>query len=285
MTATVLERKEATVPVASMMSMFDPIYVGIDEYRQPVYTTIMYRNLLAGGEPGGGKSGLLNTIVSHAALSTDCDLVLLDGKLVELGPWRDVADIFVGPSLAEAIAVLERLRIVLNTRYEWLDSFRAAGQVRRKIVKDDGVKAILTVIDELALYSATEGSKQEQEHFVSLLRDLVSRGRAAAMPVVAATQRPSHDIIPTSLRDLFGYRAAFRCTTPNSSDIVLGHGWAAQGYSAQDISPVNQGECLLITEGGLPRRTKVCYLTDTHIRDIADQAEMIRRPSAFGGGL
>jgi DNA segregation ATPase FtsK/SpoIIIE, S-DNA-T family len=43
---------------------------------------------------------------------------------------------------------------------------------------------------------------------------------------VAATQRPSFDIIPTSLRDLSGY--AFRCTTPNSSNI---HGWAEQGYT------------------------------------------------------
>ena len=39
--------------------------------------------------------------------------------------------------------------------------------------------------------------------------------------LVAATQRPSADVIPTRLRDIFGYRAAFRCTTDSSSDIIL----------------------------------------------------------------
>ena len=93
---------------------------------------------------------------------------------------------------------------------------------------------------------------RNRRQFVSLLRDLVARGRAAAMPVVAATQRPSVDIIPKSLRDLFGYRAACRCTSTGSSDIILGDGWSGAGFSATDISPVNPGEALLIAEGGIP---------------------------------
>ena len=58
-----------TIPVGPMLSMFDPIYVGIDEFGQPVDIRIIYKNLLAAGEPGGGKSGLLNTLAAHAALS------------------------------------------------------------------------------------------------------------------------------------------------------------------------------------------------------------------------
>ena len=57
------------------------------------------------------------------------------------------------------------------------------------------------------------------------------------MPVLAATQRPSVDIIPKSLRDLFGYRAAFRCTSTGSSDIILGDGWSHAGFSATGIAP------------------------------------------------
>src|SRR3954447_15721402 len=90
--------RDAPVPVGSL-SMFDPLFLGIDEFGQPVYLDLVFHNILAGGEPGGGKSGLLNTITAHAALSTDCRLVLMDGKLVELGPWRHVADEFVGPDL------------------------------------------------------------------------------------------------------------------------------------------------------------------------------------------
>jgi len=97
------------------------------------------------------------------------------------------------------------------------------------------------------------------------------------MPVVAATQRPSVDIIPKSLRDLFGYRAACRCTSTGSSDIILGDGWSGAGFSATDISPVNPGEALLIAEGGIPQRIKAAYLSDTDIRALADYAAWTRR--------
>jgi len=261
------------VPVGPTLSMFDPVYLGIDEYGAPVYVELVYRNLLAGGEPGGGKSGLLNVIAAHAALSVDTRLVLFDGKLVELGNWSDVADEFVGPDLDHAITTLRRLQQVMNNRYMWL---RAQG--RRKITAQDRLSVITVIVDEIAFYSATIGEKKDQDTFVALLRDLVARGRAAAIPVVAATQRPSFDIIPTSLRDLFGYRAAFRCTTPNSSNIVLGHGWTERGYNAMDIPPTNQGAYLLLAEGGIPRLVKGAYLSDEHIQAVADYAAWTRRP-------
>ena len=95
--------------------------------------------------------------------------------------------------------------------------------------------------------------------------------------MVAATQRPSSDIIPTSLRDLFGYRLAFRCTTESSSDIVLGHGWAARGYSSNTIDPNNQGCGLLIAEGGIPALVKAAYLENADIIRVADYAAWTRR--------
>ena len=99
------------------------------------------------------------------------------------------------------------------------------------------------------------------------------------MPVVVATQRPSWDIIPASLRDLFGYRAAFRCTSLNSSNIILGQGWAEQGYNAADIAPTNQGAAYLLAEGGYPRRLKAAWLSDADIYTIADYAAYLRRPT------
>jgi hypothetical protein len=60
------------------------------------------------------------------------------------------------------------------------------------------------VIDEIALYVATLGTRDQGEEFQILLRDVVARGRAVGIPVVGATQRPSADIITTSLRTSSG---------------------------------------------------------------------------------
>ena len=261
-----------TVPVGPLLSMYDPIFIGVDEFGAPVYTKLIYRNLLAAGEPGGGKSGLLNILTAHAALSVNTRLVMFDGKQVELGMWDDLADEFVGPDLDHALITLRRLQKVMDNRYSWLRAHR-----RRKIDPTDRISVILAIFDEIALYSTVLGTEAQQREFVSLFRDLVARGRAAAMPVIAATQRPSVDIIPKSLRDLFGYRAAFRCTSSGSSNIILGDGWSEAGFTATDISPLNQGEALLIAEGGIPQRIKVAYLTDTDISALADYAAWTRR--------
>ena len=77
--------------VAPSVSVFDPVHLGADEFGHPVRVPLIYRNMLIGGEPGGGKSTLLNLLVAHAALSLDCRLCLLDGKQVELGQWEDCA--------------------------------------------------------------------------------------------------------------------------------------------------------------------------------------------------
>ncbi len=264
------------------LSMFDPIRIGRDEFGLPLLIRVIYKNLLAAGEPGSGKSGLMNTLTAHAALSDRSRLVLFDGKQVELGMWDEVADEFVGPDLDKAIVTLLRLQRVMDNRYAWLRARR-----RRKIEPADGLTVITAVFDEIALFSTVLGTEQQQRLFVTLLRDLVARGRAAGIIVIAATQRPSVDIIPKSLRDLFGYRAAFRCTSTGSSDIILGDSLSGQGYDATSILPTSQGEALIIAEGGTPVRMRGDYLTDTEIDTLAEYAAWKRvqdnpgRPALF----
>ena len=254
-------------PRPAACSIYEPISLGIDENAAPVEVTLIDRNMLLAGEPGSGKSGGLNRIAAHAVQAPDCRVWLMDGKRVELGLWRRAAERFIGPDLDDAIDALGALQAEMDRRYDQLDD---GG--RRKITPGDGNDAIMVLVDELAYYSATAGDRKDRERFSTLLRDLVARGRAAGVIVVAATQRPSHDIIPTSLRDLFGYRLAFRCTTETSSDIILGHGWAARGYDASQIDPANRGVGWLLAEGGIPRRMRCTWLTDAEITDIARKA-------------
>jgi S-DNA-T family DNA segregation ATPase FtsK/SpoIIIE len=259
------------VELGPALSIFDPVHVGIDEFGQPVRLPLIYRNMLIGGEPGAGKSALLNALVAHAALSLDCRLCLLDGKQVELGQWRKCADAFVGPHIAQALALLTRVQTMTDNRYAYLLDCE-----RRKIGPADVFTPYVIAVDEIAYYSATTGDKKQREEFSALLRDLVARGRAVGIIIIAATQRPSSDIIPTSLRDLFAWRFAGRCTNDSSSDIVLGHGWAQRNWSANAISPNNPGCGLLIAEGGSPQLVKTAYLDDRTCAAIAAYAATLR---------
>lgn len=271
----------STVPVGPLLSLYDPIYAGRDETGNPVYLPLMYRNMLVAGVPGSGKSVFVTGIVAHAAMSIDTRLVLFDGKEVELGPWRHVADEFVGKNIDHALRVLRRLRAVLNNRLTYL-----LIQGRKKITRQDRLQVILVVIDELAYYSATIGTPDQQRDFLMLVRDLVARGRAVGMPVVAATQRPSGadnpPIITASLRDLFAYRAAFRCTTPSSSDLILGNGWAADGYDARSINDADEGVYYLLAEESRPVKVRAPWYSDTDVHAIAGYAAAIRATTNTG---
>jgi DNA segregation ATPase FtsK/SpoIIIE, S-DNA-T family len=259
-----------SIPVAPL-SIWDPVHLGTDELGRRVQVTLAERNMLIGGEPGGGKSVALQLIVAHGALSADCRLILIDGKRVELGLWRDCAEKFIGPSIDDAIDTLRWLQEQIDERTDEL----LARQLR-KITPDLGWPVYLVPVDEVAYYSATVGTSVQQKEFNACNRDIVARGRAPGIIPVEATQRPSADIIPTSLRDLFGYRWAFRCSTEASSDTILGHGWANMGFTATEIDPKARGVGWLRAEDGIPRRIKAAYLTDEDIIHLAAWAAQAR---------
>ncbi len=145
-------------------SIWDPIHLGTDEMGRPVYVTLAERNMLFGGEPGGGKSGALQLPVAHGALSLDCHLILIDGKRVELGLWRGCAERFIGPSIDDAIDTLGWLQQMIDERTEWLLDHR-----KRKITKAMGWPraAALLGIDG-------DGTGCEQSHLAAVVSALLA---------------------------------------------------------------------------------------------------------------
>jgi hypothetical protein len=247
-----------------------PIPVGVDEEGEIVTLSLPEHNVLFGAEPGGGKSVALSVLVAGFALDPKVTLWLFDGKLVELAPWLDCAKRFVGPDIELAISVLEELRTEMDERYRDLLARKV-----RKVSPGDGLGLHVVAIDELALYVAGV-DKKLASRFSDLLRDLVARGRAAGIIVLAATQKPSIDIVPSALRDLFGFRWALRCATREASDTVLGSGWSSQGFSAADIDPARRGVGFLLHEGGTPIRLRSFHLTDSDIGLISARAVHLR---------
>jgi hypothetical protein len=263
---------------AERVSLWEPFPVAVDEDGQPVTVRLPERNVLFGGEPGAGKSVAQSMPVAAAALDPDVDLYLFDGNQVEFAPWAACATRTVGPDMGQAVDVLGELAVEMDARYAVL-----LGEGRRKIAPGDGMRLIVVAVNELAFYTAT-GDRKQRAEFADRLRDLVARGRAAGIIVLAATQRPSSDVVPTSLRDLFGFRWALRCSTPDASDTILGRGWATNGVSATDIPAEARGVGHLLAEGGTPVRCKAYYLDDNTIHAIAARGALARgrRPVPHG---
>jgi DNA segregation ATPase FtsK/SpoIIIE-like protein len=142
-------------------------------------------------------------------------------------------------------------------------------KVTPDIAKEHGLPLWVLAIDELAFHTSVAGTDAQRKLFNTFCRDIVARSRAAGVIPVMFTQRPTSDVVPTSLRDLFSVRCAFRTTTKASSDVILGEGWARQGYSATDIDITARGVGWLLAEGQKPKRFKGAWLPDEAIADLA----------------
>ncbi|MDA0562865.1 hypothetical protein LG943_00715 [Streptomonospora sp. S1-112] len=222
----------------------------------------MGRNAIVGGEPEAGKSVAMSSFLAAACLDPAADIFAIDAKRVELSLWRHRLSAFVTTSIDDAIALVETLISDMDDRYEKLES-----DGLRNVTPDMGWRTKILAIDELRFFTAYP-EKRSRDKFNLLLIDLVARCRAVGMAVLAGTQRPSSDVVPTSLRDIMGLRWAMRCATRDASDTILGAGWATEGYSAANIDAADRGIGLLLAEGGVPMRLKSAWLSDQEIARI-----------------
>ena len=255
---------------AQSVSLWDPVPIGVDEEGSVVSISLPERNVLLGGEPGAGKSAALSILLASAPLDSSARLRLLDGKLVELAAWAPIAEGIAGTDADDAIALLRELQTEMDARYREL-----LARGLRKVRRGDGLPLHLVVCDELAFY-LTLPDKNQRQQFTELLRDLVARGRAAGVIVCAATQKPAADVVPTALRDLFGFRFALRCNTPQASDTVLGQSWASAGFDASTVPGGQRGVGYLLAEGERPGRVKGFYLDDDDVAGITERAAASR---------
>ncbi|MFI6637437.1 FtsK/SpoIIIE domain-containing protein [Nonomuraea fuscirosea] len=230
-------------------------------------------HLLIGGAPEAGKSVALHSVLAGLLLDPGTDVVMIDGKAgVELAVWEKVAHGGIRCEIDSATAGLEWACKRMDERYALLS---ASGL--RKITRGMGHGPLLVVVDELAAFTL-HPDKKKRAAFLEGLHDLGARGRAAAVRVIAATQKPGSEVIPTYIRDLFDTRWALRCSTRDASDTVLGAGWAARGVDASTIGLGAAGVGYLLAGSAGPTKIKGFYLSDADLARLAAYAAELRRP-------
>ncbi|HKR52651.1 MAG TPA: hypothetical protein VJT72_24340, partial [Pseudonocardiaceae bacterium] len=161
-------------------SITRPVPLGVFEDAQPVTLTLTHRHGLLGGVVGAGKSGVLNIILATLTACPDVVLWGIDLKGgMELGPWASCLD-RLATTASEAADLLADAVAILNARAHHLTA-----EGSRLWTPTPATPALVIVIDEYA--ELTEHSPAATIHADSLAR----RGRAVAVTLLAATQRPT----------------------------------------------------------------------------------------------
>jgi S-DNA-T family DNA segregation ATPase FtsK/SpoIIIE len=253
-------------PPPTSTSVADPVDLGVFEDATPVRVTLLHRHALIAGIAGSGKSGILNVIL--AALTACPDVVLWGIDLkggMELQPWASCLD-RIATNPREAAQLLADAVVILDTRATELTR-----RGSRLWTPSSQEPALILVVDEYA--ELADESPDATNHADSIAR----RGRAVAVTLLAATQRPTQAAMGKgAVRSQMDIRICLRVRERRDTDLILGQGAHTAGWHAHTLNA--PGKFLLSAPGhDVPRRARAYLLTDERIRAIA-RAHHGRRP-------
>ena len=225
------------------------------------------RHALFGGATGAGKSGGLNVLMGNLVACADVVIWAIDLKKgMELGPWAACIDrLATTPDearalLADAVAILEARAALLAER----------GQ--RVWEPSPDMPALVIIIDEYA--ELADDAPDAIKHADSIAR----RGRAVAVNLIAATQRPTQKAMGQgAVRSQMDVRICFRVRERKDVDLILGQGMLAAGWNAHTLNA--PGKFLIsAAEHDTPRRARAYLVTDQAVADTADRYADLRPP-------
>jgi S-DNA-T family DNA segregation ATPase FtsK/SpoIIIE len=174
-------------------------------------------DLLIAGNKGGGKTTALR-VVAYSCLLQGAVVLIIDLKGgTDFGPFERHCPLAV--TEPDALRMLALLNGELRRRFSVL---RAAQVEKAQDYKGSDMPWIVLIIDELA--------EIRDKATIKELDSLMRLARAVGISVVAATQRPAHDILPkfSNLRMLFSGRLVFTMPKEEDSRIILGNDMASR---------------------------------------------------------
>lgn len=258
------KRAEAELPKHVDLDLADrprgaymvPLGAGVDGARWVSLLDVL--NVLIGGEPGAGKSMLLNTWLASLTQAHEPDelqLTLVDPKRVELAGWRGLPHL-AGPiatTAEEAEGAIDLLLDDLDRRARMMQSVGARNLASYNGLSDRPLPLHLVVIDELTDLTLAAGGPRS-DLFKKLIR-CASTGRALGVLFVVATQSPRSEIVNGNLKAAMNTRLAFRTASRTDSRVILDRPDAAS------ISRRTPGR-LVWAHDGRVERLQGYYVTD-----------------------
>ncbi|MBV8799642.1 MAG: DNA translocase FtsK 4TM domain-containing protein, partial [Alphaproteobacteria bacterium] len=232
-------------------------------------------HLLIAGTTGSGKSVALNTMILSLLYRCPPDqtkLILIDPKMLELSSYEGIPHL-LAPVVTEpkkAVVALKWAVREMEERYRKMSKLGVRGveafneRVRKAKDKGEQLKRtvqtgfdretgkpvyedeilelepmpyIVLVVDEVADLMMISGKEIE-----GAVQRLAQMARAAGIHLIAATQRPSVDVITGTIKANFPTRISFQVTSKVDSRTILGEQGAEQ--------LLGQGDMLYMMAGG-----------------------------------
>lgn len=219
-----------------------PLNFGITQVGAPLVEDLSkLPHLLIAGTTGSGKSTLLTTLITSLIArksKNEVQLVLSDTKGVEFNSFKGVPHLLFPPS-TDVETTLDQMDFLID---EMNSRLQAIGKLGWKNIIEYNKASLkpfpymVLVIDELADILLYKGEKRgETKIGQDKLNILVQKARASGIHIIAATQRPSVNIISGSIKANFPARLTFRLPSGVDSRTVLGTEGAEHLLSQGDM--------------------------------------------------
>lgn len=250
-------------------------------------------HLLIAGTTGSGKSVGLNTMILsllYRCPPSQTRMIMIDPKMLELSVYEGIPHLLapVVTDPRKAVVALKWAVREMEERYRKMSKLGVRGveafndRVRKAKEKGETLKRtvqtgfdretgkpvyedevlelepmpfIVVVVDEVADLMMISGKEIE-----GAVQRLAQMARAAGIHLIAATQRPSVDVITGTIKANFPTRISFQVTSKIYSRTILGEQGAEQ--------LLGQGDMLHMMAGGRIRRIHGPFVTDHEVEDV-----------------
>ncbi|WP_327089233.1 cell division protein FtsK [Nonomuraea sp. NBC_01738] len=245
-------------PGPSITSITQPVKLGLFEDGSPVRVSLLRRHALIGGIAGAGKSGAVNVLLGDLTACPDAIIWGVDLKRgMELQPWASCLD-RLATTPQEADALFADAVTILDGRADHMTQ-----QGHRTWEPTPDAPALILLVDEYA--ELVDEAPEAVRHADSIAR----RGRAVAVQLVAATQRPSQKAMGKgAVRSQMDVRISCRVREQRDVDLILGQGMLKAGWHAHRLDA--PGKFLISApEHDTPRRARTYLLDDNDVQRTA----------------
>jgi len=250
-------------------------------------------HLLIAGTTGSGKSVGINTMILsllYRMPPEHCRMIMIDPKMLELSVYDGIPHLLtpVVTDPKKAVVALKWTVREMEDRYRKMSKLGVRGieafNDRVKKAKGSGeslkrtvqtgfdretgkpqyedetlelepMPFIVVVVDEVADLMMVAGKEIE-----GAVQRLAQMARAAGIHLIAATQRPSVDVITGTIKANFPTRISFQVTSKIDSRTILGEQGAEQ--------LLGQGDMLHMMAGGRIRRVHGPFVSDSEVEDV-----------------